>query len=433
MSIARLYPTGTALHRFTGHTPRRSDAAGIESLTSFLCQISFKHYCAPHRLYGALVTNKWDKGSTTLGKIRSSESQLINSFGKIAKTSSEALKKESGILNAEEMTFLCISDLCDSRAKHFLHKVRHWCAQCYMESRQAKEPAWDPLYWAPTTTTICLAHKTLLQKICPHCERTQRHLPKFPFLDFCEYCGFDLATSAAITCDPAESRQRLWLANAALDLLKNRHHIMLSRENFSLRLNEAMNICSNGTFEDFARTIGISTCNLRNWQLKSAAPTWSNFIDISYRLNTPAIQLAGPGSLIFDPSNLNYKTTLRLDKQHRHLPKEKLDEVRKVITELLNAPIDIWVLRRENITSILKQFDICYWTFKRNLGDLADAISKKHEEANKFRKGLTVAGRIKRLHSAHSKLAEMDLTPSVRNLKKSGMVKVSDVIPLRRG
>jgi len=433
MTTARLYPLGTTLKRFAGHIPKRSDAAGVESLTSFFCRLALDHYCAPHRLYGALIANDWSKRKIDFKKIRSAESQLINSLGEAARSSVEALQREANITNAAEMTFLSIAGLCDQKAKHFLHKGRHWCAQCYMESRNAGEPAWNPLYWAPTTTTICLAHKTLLQQFCPHCKLIQRHLPKFPFLDFCEYCGCDLASGNSPTCDSSQIDQRMWLANGALDLIKNQHNAILSRENFSLRLNEATLMCSNGVFEDFARKTGIITCSLRNWQLKHVAPTWSNFIDIAYRLNIPPIQLAGPSALIFDPANFNYRSNLRLDKQHRHLPKERIEELRKATLELLEAPIDVWVFRKGNLSSIQKQFDISYWTFQRHLGDLADQISAKRVEASEYRKKLTVAGRRKRLRAARDKLAGMELEPSVRNLKKSGLVKVSDVISVRRG
>jgi len=433
MTIVRMYPLGTVLRRFTGHTPRRSDAAGVESLTSFFCRLALHHYCAPHRLYGALIVDDWSKKKGNFLKVRSAESHLINGFGQAAKSSVEALKKESNISDPEEMTFFSISNLCDQKAKHFLHKGRHWCAQCYIESRKAGESAWDPLYWAPATTKICLVHKTLLREACPQCARPQRHLPKFPLLDFCEYCGFDLASEDPNPCNPEQLNQQIWLANDLLDLIKNHHNIILSRENFSSHINEAIRTCSNGSFRDFSLKTGINAVNIRNWQLRSVAPTWSNVIDVSYRLNTPLTQLAGPTNLFFDPENFNYKKKLRLDKRHRCLSKEKIRELRKATIEILKTPIDVWFFRRGNISAILKQFDISLWTFQRHLGDLADEISAKRKESAEFRKQFNAEERRRRLRNARDKLAEMELVPSVRNLKKSGMVKVSDVIPVRRG
>jgi TniQ len=431
MTIARIYPTDSTLRRFTGHEPRRSDEAGIESLTSLLCRLAFEHCCAPHRLYGALAGENWDKEKATLTKIRSAESQLINSLGHTAIRASEALKKESDISNPAEMTFLFLSNLCDKKAKHFLHKIRHWCPRCYLDARLANIPAWDPLYWAPSTTTVCVIHKTCLQKTCPTCTKTQRHLPKFPFLDFCEYCGADLARAGELLCDSQQLDERMWFARGALELIKSQNEIILSRENFSSHLSNAINIHGTGKISRFARMTGIKPCCLRNWQLASSAPTWSNFMDVSHRLNVPPAQIAGQSAVFFDPTKFNCNPTFRLDKHHRHLPKKKLEEARAAFTQLLNSPIDVWTFRRDTIFGILKRFDICYQTFQRNFSDLFEAFSKKRKEAAECRKGLTRAARIERVRSARIELADRNLTPSVRNLKESGMVKVSDVVPPR--
>jgi small nuclear ribonucleoprotein (snRNP)-like protein len=429
MTIARLYPTDTTLRRFTGHESRRSDEAGIESLTSLLCRLALEHCCAPHGLYGSLAADNWDKEKVTLSKIRSAESQLINSLGDTAKRASEALKKESDISNPAEMTFLSLSNLCDKKAKHFLHKIRHWCPQCYLDARCADIPAWDPLYWSPSTTTVCVIHKTALQKTCPECTKVQRYLPKFPFLDFCEYCGSDLTSMDELLCEPQQLDERMWFARGALELIQSQHEISLSRENFSSHLSDAINMHSAGQLGLFAKITGIKPWSLRNWQLTSSAPTWSNFMDVSYRLNVPPAQIAGRGAIFFDATKFNCNPTLQLDKQHNHLPKKKLEEARNAITKLLNSPINVWTFRRETIFGILKQFDICYQTFQRNFSDLFEVFSKKRKEAAEIRKGLSRTARIERVRSARIKLEDMSLTPSVRNLKKSGMVKVSDVVP----
>ena len=123
---------------------------------------------------------------------------------------------------------------------------------------------------------------------------------------------------------------------------------------------------------------------------------------------------------------------LQLDKQHNHLPKKKLEEARIAFTQLLNSPIDVWTFRRDTIFGILKRFDICYQTFQRNFSDLFEEFSKKRKEADECRKGLTRAARLKRVRRARMELEDKNLTPSVRNLKESGMVKVSDVVPPHR-
>lgn len=432
MTIARIYPTASTLRRFTGHEPRRSDGAGIESLTSFLCRLALEHCCAPHRLYGALAGENWDKEQATLTKIRSAESQLINSLGHTATRASEALKKESDISNPAEMTFLFLSNLCDKKAKHFLHKIRHWCPQCYLDARLTNIPAWDPLYWAPSTTTVCLIHETSLQKTCPTCTKVQRHLPKFPFLDFCEYCGADLAFKGEASCEPQQLDERMWFARAALELIESQAGTSLSRENFSSNLRNAITTHTAGKTSQFAKMTGINLCSLRNWQHAASAPTWSNFMDVSYRLNVPPAQIADQSAVFFDSTKFNCNPSLQLDKQHNHLPKKKLEEARNAFTQLLNSPIDVWTFRRDTIFGILKRFDICYQTFQRNFSDLFEEFSKKRKEADECRKGLTRAARLKRVRSARMELADKNLTPSVRNLKDSGMVKVSDVVPPHR-
>ncbi len=432
MSIARLYPIDSKLRGFSGHAPRRIGQTGIESLTSFLCRLAFEHCCAPHRLYGALVANNWEGMQANLTKIRSAESHSINGLGQVAQNSVNALEEQSDITPAAEMTFLFLSDLCDNRAKHFLHKVRHWCSHCYMDARRSGVTAWEPLYWAPSTTSICVIHGTLLRKTCARCGKTQRHLPKFPFLDFCEYCSGDLADACDPECHPTQLKERIWLATAAIDLISCQREIPLSRENFAERLNDAVKIHCAGTTGQFARVVGILPCNLRNWQLRSSSPTWSNFMDISYRLNVPPSQLGGPYAVIFSPATFNCSPVVQLDKQHRRLPKKKLDEARAAIVQLLESPIDIWTLGRATIFATLKQFGICYQTFQRNFPDLYETFSKRRSEAAEYRKELSKLTRLERVRIAQEKLLEMGLTPSARNLKKSGMVRVSDVVPTRQ-
>jgi hypothetical protein len=123
---------------------------------------------------------------------------------------------------------------------------------------------------------------------------------------------------------------------------------------------------------------------------------------------------------------------VQLDKQHRRLPKKKLDEARAAIVQLLESPIDIWTLGRATIFATLKQFGICYQTFQRNFPDLYETFSKRRSEAAEYRKELSKLTRLERVRIAQEKLLEMGLTPSARNLKKSGMVRVSDVVPTRQ-
>lgn len=236
------------------------------------------------------------------------------------------------------MTLHGLQPLCDPRAKHLMHPTRPWCPECYMEARAREVAAWDALYSYVRTSKVCVWHRRELLLCCTKCGLGQRYLPKFPFLDFCEHCGADLAKQG----DEPRPREedladaKLWIARAAVDMVDNicRDQSM-SADYFVRNVQRLMDEHFRGKEKPFALRLGLAGSSPKNWVKRGSAPTWSSLVDLGYRLDIPPAQLCSPDPALTDPQYWRQLPTASSDKPHVRPSSEVLVRVRSELVKRL--------------------------------------------------------------------------------------------------
>lgn len=312
-----------------------------------------------------------------------------------------------------------------------MHPTRPWCPSCYLEARALNVPPWDALYSYLRTSKVCIWHRQKLLMCCAECGRGQRFLPKFPFLDFCEHCGSDLAKQEeTLRPDDASSYEaNLWIARAAVDMVDwlGREH-SLSAENFVRNVQRLMDEHFSGKEQPFALRLGLAASSPKNWVKRGSAPTWSSLVDLGHRLDIPPAQLCSSEPALTDPQYWRLLPAAGLDKPHFRPNEEVLVRVRSELAKRLNLQDPASGLPLEGLPRLAKRLQVSLGVLKRNFPDECAQLIAQRNDSLQARRVTADRERAQRLSDAKAAVAELGLPPTSRNLKRTGHLKVSDVV-----
>jgi len=431
MTKAHLVNVGPPIPSLGSRQPRQRGAGGIEALSSFISAQALDHSCSPYTLFSSVLIPSEEKLNIRWRRVRWGESQLINSYGEVAAAIADAVESCTGISKVRRMTLNGLQSLCDPRAKHLMHSTRPWCPDCYMEARAREIPAWDPLYSYVRTSKVCVWHKRKLVFCCAKCGLGQRYLPKFPFLDFCEHCGADLAKQGGTPLpeEAALDEANFWIARAALDMLASiGRDQSMSAANFARNVRRLMDEHFRGKEQPFALRLGLAGSSPKNWVKRGSAPTWASLVDLGYRLDIPPAQLCSPESPLTDPQYWRQLPAASLDKPHVRPSAQTLTRVRSELTKRLELPDVGTGLPLEGLPRLAKRLQVSLGVLKRNFpGECARLIGQRLD-AMRARRVIAEGERAQRMSTAVAALSKMGLPLTSRNLKQTGHLKVSDVV-----
>ena len=431
MSKARLINVGPPVPPLAPRLPRERGEGGIEALSSYITGHAVERSCAPFALFSNVFIPAEERLHERWARVRFGESHLINGYTDIATTVVSAVESCARMPRARAMTLLGLERLCDLKAKHLVHKTRPWCPDCYLEARAQGIEAWDPLYSYLRTTEVCVWHKTVLLLCCKQCGRGQRYLPKFPFLDRCEHCGTDLAMQrqpAAPEDQPLED-ERLWAARAATDLIVAlRRDQDLAVRHFVANLSMLADHYFDGLASPLANRLGLASASLQNWLRRGNAPTWASLLDLGYRLDIPPAQLGSAEPALTDPQYWRRRPPLCLDRRHIRASEDLLNRAQSELKEeprLLESRngftlegLGRLAKRLQTDTSMLKRhFPTECKTYIATRRELLLALNERADQA-----------RMARLKAAVQAVTAMGLPLTIRNLKQTGLLKVSDIL-----
>jgi hypothetical protein len=410
--------------------PRRRGVGGVEALSSYISAQALDCHCAPFTLFSEVLIPAKKDLRTRWQRVRFGESHLINGYTDIASAVAASVDTCAGINFAREMTFLGLKDLCDPIGKHFMHLTRPWCGACYLEARSHGIPAWDPLYSYVRTSKVCVWHKAPFLFMCAKCNRGQRFLPKFPFLDHCEHCGADLAIQAAQDHPDGQSLdEHLWFAQAALDTIWHMSRgEALTAEHFGNNVLALMNRHFKGKERPFAVRLGIAGSGPKNWTKRGSAPTWASLVDLAHRLEIPPAQLGSAEATLTDPQYWRHRPAAALDQPHLRPAKALLRQVR---AELRKEPVIIQngrLFTVESLNALARRLNIKVALVKRHF---PEETQKSIADRRHLRTLLRMEGireRDERLHAAAAAVKQHGLPLTERNLKRTGLLKVSDLV-----
>lgn len=433
MSGARLVLCGRDLFPLGGLPPRQRGAGGVESLSSHIASQAREHNCAPFTLLRDVLIPATDRLSRRWKRVRWTESHLINGYGAVAQGLVESMARLSGLKAVAHMTFVGLDSLCDPVAKHFMHALRPWCPECYMESRKLGIDAWDPLYTYVRTTKVCVRHLRELEFRCACCKLGQRYLSKLPFLDICEHCGADLThceskrESSASEIEPA-----LWFARAAMSVIDERTKgRSLNVDDFRENLFQIQKRHFGGKAHRFALSLGLATSSPKNWIDRCSKPTWASLLDLCFRMDIPPHHLGSREASLTDPSYWRSGPPKRLDRPHKRPTKKDLSELRRAIQSRLKKRITIDMPSLEGISRFSKRHGVSPGTLKRHFPNEWILLVAQRRVAERRLAIERAKLRSQRLQSAMNWERKAMRSPTIRNLKKSGKVRVCDVVRAR--
>ena len=431
MTRARLINVGPPVRPLDSRLPRQRGAGGVEALSSYISAQALDRSCSPYTLLSSVLIPAEERLNVRWRRVRWGESQLLNGYGEVASAIARAVETSSGIVRAHRMTLGGMSAVCDPRAKHLLHPTRPWCSECYREARERGVPAWDPLYTYLRTTKVCVWHGRPLRFCCSVCGMGQRYLPKFPFLDFCERCGADLATLDVD--DSGDDFQLLevkqWIARAALDMIDN-----LSRESELTSANFANNVRAliqthfHGMERPFATRLGLAGSSPKNWLKRGSTPTWSSLVDLAYRLDIPPAQLCSVEPALTDPQYWRQLPPASLDRPHVRPSADDLARVRAELLRRLELEGVEDILQLEGLPRLAKRLQVSLGVLKRNFPDECSRLVAQRAQVRSEMRAATAEGRAERISAAVAVVAEQGRPLTSRNLKETGHLRVSDLV-----
>jgi hypothetical protein len=434
MTDARLINVGAPLRSLGSRQPRQRGAGGIESLSSYISGQALDHSCSPYTLLSSVLIPAEERLSGRWRRVRWGESQLLNGYGEVAGAVVGAIESSTGIVRAHRMTLGGLAAVCDPRAKHLLHQTRPWCPECYREARERTVPAWDALYTYLRTTKVCAWHALPLRFCCSKCGMGQRYLPKFPFLDFCERCGADLADlgSRESSEDPKLLEAKQWIVRAALDMIDNLSRDSgLTSANFFRNVRALMEAHFRGLERPFAVRLGLAGSSPKNWLKRGSAPTWSSLVDLAYRLDIPPAQLCSGEPALTDPQYWRRLPAASLDKPHVRPAVEDLARVRTELLRRLELKDVEDILQIEGLPRLAKRLQVSLGVLRRNFPEECVRLVAQRAEALRVRGTAAAEARTQRMSAAVTAVVEQGRPLTSRNLKKTGQLQVSDVVTVR--
>lgn len=417
-----------------GRPPRERGVGGIEALSSYISNQALDCHCAPYTLFSSVLLPADEGLNSRWKRVRFGESHLINGYTDIARVVAAAVDASAQINFARQMTFLGLERLCDPIGKHFMHPFRPWCADCYLEARSHDVPAWDPLYSYVRTSKVCIWHELPYMFACRKCSRGQRYVPKFPFLDLCEHCGADLASQMPDEqLDDRLLEEHLWFSHAARDIISHmRNGHDLTAENFAHNIRALMDMHFNGKERPFAVRLGIAGSGPKNWTKRGSAPTWTSLVDLAHRLDIPPSRLGSAQAALTDPQHWRHGAATVLDQPHLRPP---IDLLRRIKAELLKEPIFCESGHKftvEGINGLAKRLNVGVALLKRHFPEECKLSIAKRKKLRTLLGMANLEERDQRLHAAAAAVTAQGLPLTERNLKRTGLLRVNDLVQRHR-
>lgn len=430
MTKASIFPHGTLLQQLYAIRPYRRGPGGIESLSSLITRLASHHNCTPYSLFSMVIVPHRERLSRHWKRIRWGESHLINCYGMVAAKIVSIVSDCTGRADIPNTTFVGLEELCDKRGKHFLHKVRPWCPECYIEARERDISAWDALYTYPRTTKVCVWHETPLRFACPECQRGQRFIPKFPLLDYCEHCGSNLAVPTLATeLSKDELNNQLWMARAGLDIIEALCTSRpLSSSHFFANVRNLMETHFRGLEQPFSRRLSLAGSSPKNWLKRGSSPTWASLVELGYRLDIPPSHLGSPELVLTDPAYWRSCPLPSLDRPHIRPSPTKLREINNALKERLDIKEITSLAELESIPQIAKRLGVSPSTIKRHFPDQHSQLVQQRIRLLKSLRKLREREKEIRLSEAVAATMANRQSLTIRNLKKTGKIKVSDIV-----
>jgi hypothetical protein len=277
--------------RLYGLTPREMGTVWVESLTSYINRLGWRHGVSPRGLVVEemlphLHSKEWLRSSPGLVSIfsRRGGAMGLNGTQILAAEGSTLLEQLTMRSDLHLLTLQWwVGDLPLSRN---LRKAPAWCGACYTQWREQGTPLYQPLLWMFQVVTWCPCHQRPLREQCPHCQRYQSVIATDKSdPGKCTQCGFWLGTQPGFATEPEVDDETIDWQHWVMQSLEELRAMSLLSGGFqwaTFFTCFALGMKGKGAFSRLAQLIGIHRGILYRWIDGTAMPSLESILRICY-------------------------------------------------------------------------------------------------------------------------------------------------------
>ncbi len=277
--------------RFFSMSPIGIGTRDVESLSGYVGRLAEAHCVSPVRIL-IHAANEETKLPFTLrsGSLSKPAARTLNGLGDTAKICAELISIGTRTHGIKYTTLLPWKEILSHM--FLLKKGRSWCAECYNDQLNEHGFNYEKLLWCIEGVMVCPEHERLLETLCPHCGKKQKHLSNKMRPGFCSSC---LRWLGHMVNEPLKSpdeafRRDLWIAKATGDFLSVSTSVdanLHTPEHFVANLRKCIEQIAYGSINTFAHMTGMWHVTIRRVLKKETKPTMPLIQRICTALDIP--------------------------------------------------------------------------------------------------------------------------------------------------
>ncbi len=316
----------------------------VESLTSYICRLSYEH----HLQVGTLIQYSI---ASVLGKryIADDKSRSISSFlryagpinGNSIMASDWVGALESLTLRADLALLTLLVGANALSQRELLQPVRQWCPMCYDVWRREGAIIYEPLLWSLNGITVCPKHCQLLQRFCPYCSSSLPWLTWCSRPGYCSSCGRWLGKADG---NSQVEEKDMYIAETVGGFLNYMPQLslLIPREGVIQSLRDLIATTAGGNIAAFSRSVGLSKTTL--WELVQGyfPPSLPFLLQLCYQFRLSLLQfLIGGEHIASGDSPLSQEQARKRD-VHRPFDREQVQQaLEDILADYQSVPLSM--------------------------------------------------------------------------------------------
>jgi len=186
--------------RLYGLEPIKAKTVWVESLTSYINRLGWRHGVSPRALVEQeivpyLRSDMLRRASGNRSTFGRENAMRVNGVGSVPVEWATLLGQLTGRSDLHLLTLR--QWISDELPSHMLLKKRPaWCPRCYTEWREQRLPIYQPLLWMLQFVNMCTKHQSCLETCCPHCQENQSAVALKTSPGHCTQCNTWLGTTS---------------------------------------------------------------------------------------------------------------------------------------------------------------------------------------------------------------------------------------------
>lgn len=386
-----------------------------ESLISLLVRTAYAHSVNPRHLVGK-VFSEVDPAIAGLAYAGffTNLAGTINGLGKYAELFVSAMERLTVRGDLRRLTLLPWREFFPHNGQGLLARHPRWCPVCLFQQRLRGEETSFPLAWSLEVVHTCPIHRRRLEELCPHCDKRQPFIPRYPDLAVCDLCRRPLVSNALLvngSNDKRPSDLESWVTKAVGQMIacQAEGDFQPSVGRFKSFLLDRVAAATGGNRAAFCRAIGLPPRALNNWISKGERPSITQFLMFCYGMRVTPMEILRIGET--NGADL----LLAVDPLKRRAPCPRLFPTRK---EEVKALLQLRLAASEclPVSKIASNIGFAARSLRYWFPEVCGQITAKYREAEKNRVVAHRAEQCRRVVEIVQQLLEAGEYPSRRRV-----------------